>query len=141
MTVSYGVMHMVRKATAVFLRASGVALLLGSAFLVWQTGDTMHVHAQEPVNATKKWEYCTIMQYRSWKCEFASGREFIKADSWEDLARELKVPLKSTDEKETIRPKVLDFLGGRGWELVSHTVGFGRTGQECETFVFKRESH
>ena len=90
-----------------------------------------------PPKSAVKWEYLELVNNDKGHCSYSTATEAIGADSWQELAKKLQVPLKDGEKVVNGRLVVFDFLGGQGWELVSHGVmvisgGYG------ETFLFKR---
>ncbi|MBM4067638.1 MAG: hypothetical protein FJ271_01650 [Planctomycetes bacterium] len=68
----------------------------------------------------------------------ATARENTRADSWDDLARKLKVPVKGDNlSKQSVRLAIFDFLGSQGWELATHTT-FTMNGAFVSAKTFKR---
>ena len=90
-----------------------------------------------PAKSAVKWEYLELVNNDKGNCSYSTAKEVIGAESWQELAKKLQVPLKDGDKVGNARLVVFDFLGGQGWELVSHGVMVINAGYG-ETFFFKR---
>lgn len=104
--------------------------------------------AQEPTKAGSKWEYATIAHYGNGKLvAFLKPNEELRAETWQDLAGKMKVPLSSTTGPgfPDLRVALLNHLGGQGWELVSHSIvpqpgAPGTPVGHYELYTFKRRA-
>lgn len=97
-----------------------------------------HVRAQDAGKAGIRWEYCELAGDHTGKCVFATPKETTRAESWEDLAKKLKVPLKGDNlSDQSVRLGIFDFLGNQGWELATHTT-FTMNGAFVSAKTFKR---
>jgi hypothetical protein len=82
-----------------------------------------------------KWEYCEVQQHSNGRqivIRWVVGEEETEGANWQELAEKLKVPAAKKDATEaTQRVRVLNRLGGDGWELV------GMHKENPATFAFR----
>jgi hypothetical protein len=111
-------------------------LLLGAGWVLLSVGARTDAKAEEPAKAAVKWEYCTLWRRSSPRtCTHIAATESFQGDSWYELAKKLKAPVRDKVEDDpTNQIVVFDFLGAQGWEMVSHSTNNGE-----DTFVFKRQ--
>jgi hypothetical protein len=121
------------------LRYSGaipvVGLLLAGIWFSLLCDPT--ARAQNVAKPTAMWEYCELVNNEKGHCSYSTARENIGAGSWKELADKLRVPQKDGEKVGNPRLLVFDYLGGQGWELVSHGV-MVINASYGETFLFKR---
>lgn len=103
----------------------------------WQSAAAQEGTKQEAGKASVRWEYCELAGDHSGKCAFGSAKELIRGDSWEDLAKKMKAPVKGDTSEQSIRLAIFDHLGSQGWELATHTT-FTMNGAFVSAKTFKR---
>jgi hypothetical protein len=92
----------------------------------------------QDAKASVRWEYCELAGDHTGKCVLASAKETTRAESWEDLAKKLKAPLKGDNlSDQSVRLAIFDYLGSQGWELATHTT-FTMNGAFVSAKTFKR---
>ena len=104
-----------------WLRATVLGLLVVIAALLWQLGQNQPVTAQVP-GAGAKWEYCILATSKD-KSTLLWGNKSTTGKDAKDLAVQLKIPLAKESSEGEMMVKVMDWLDGQGWELVTQNFG------------------
>jgi hypothetical protein len=124
--------------------ASGLVLLC-IAVVGWAVAPVAPVPPPAP-EGLPKWEYCEVHQHynnRQTVIRWVVGDEETATTSWQELADKLKMPAAKKDATEDAqRVRVLNRLGGDGWELVGmhkENPGIGGAPTTLDVWSFKRK--
>lgn len=74
------------------------------------------------------------------RAAWVTAEEELEAGSWEELATKLKIEGPKSDSAAVYKMRVLNHVGGKGWELVTAVQPTSTLGTTVSTFVFKRKA-